>query len=104
MITSDDRLKTEIPLSYPVRAEEGILDQTDPLALNIEDDELVKIIDNRIEASKKFFTEKYNLTERRKRNEMYLFGRQILEKESKNELKSYEAKFMDNVLYEIEAS
>ncbi len=104
MITSDERLKTEIPISYPIKSEEGIIEPEDPLKLDIPDDELVKVIDKRIEDSKKFFEDKYNLKARRQKNEVYLFGRQIGEKESKNELKSYENRYLDNALYEIETS
>jgi hypothetical protein len=84
--------------------EEGVVTTQDPLALDIKDEELVKIIDDRIDASKKFFDQKYNLTERRNKNELYLFGRQLDNKEKKNELKLYEARHLHNVLYEIESS
>ncbi len=84
--------------------EEGIIRNADPLAMDIQDEELVKIIDKRIEASKKFYDDKKNLTERRKKNVTYLFGRQIDDKEKREELKKYEARFLDNVLYEIETS
>jgi len=95
---------TRPPVSYPILAEEGIREPADPLALDIEDDELVKIINARIDASKKFYREKYDLPNRRKKLEMYLFGRQIADKEKRNELKPYESRNLDNVLYEIEAS
>ncbi len=84
--------------------EEGIVRNADPLAMDIPDEELVKIIDERIEASKKFYDEKKNLPERRKKNVTYRFGRQIEDKEKREELKKYEARFLDNVLYEIETS
>lgn len=92
------------PVSYPIRAEEGIREIADPLSLDIEDDELVKIIDKRIDDSKNFYRSKYDLFNRRKKMEMYLFGRQIADKEKRNELKPYESRNLDNVLYEIEAS
>jgi hypothetical protein len=87
-----------------VRAKEGVVITQDPLTLDIPDDEIIKIIDNRIDTAKKFFDDKYNLTERRKKNEMYLFGRQIDEKEKNQEFKKYESRANDNVLYEIETS
>lgn len=83
---------------------EGVIQNADPLTMDIPDEELVKIIDQRIDASKDFFDHKKNLTNRRKKNITYLFGRQIDDKEKREELKKYEARFLDNVLYEIETS
>jgi hypothetical protein len=89
--------------SYEDKDNTGI--PTDPLTITIEDDELVKIIDKRVKDSKDFFgSDKINLYERRKKNEIMLFGRQLLEKEKNNELKGYEVRYLDNALYEIEAS
>jgi hypothetical protein len=83
-------------------SEEGIVENADPLSLDIPDEDLIKIIDQRIEASKDFYESKKNLPARRKKNVTYLFGRQIDDKEK--DLKKYEARFLDNVLYEIETS
>lgn len=80
------------------------LNVADPLALQIDDNDLVDITDRRIEASQKFFEEKYNLKERRKKNETYIFGRQIAELEKRGVLKDYETRSADNALYEIESS
>lgn len=91
-------------INYPIIPQEQVGDPTDPLSLDIDDDELVKIIDDRIDASKKFYAEKYDLMNRRKKNETYYFGRQIVERERRNDLKPYEARNLDNVLYEIEAT
>lgn len=88
-------------LSVP---EEGVVQNADPLNIDIPDEELVKIVDRRIEDIKDFYDNKKNLTERRKKNVTYLFGRQIDDKEKREELKKYEARFLDNVLYEIETS
>lgn len=81
---------------------ENVGEITDPLALDIPDDDLVKIIDKRIKDSRHYYTEEYNLYEVRKRNEIYRFGRQIQELEKNGKLKDYESKTLDNVLYEIE--
>jgi hypothetical protein len=81
---------------------EDVGELTDPLALDIPNDELVKIIDKWIEASRNFYTKEYNLFETRKRNEIYRFGRQIQELEKSDKLKGYETRTLDNVLYEIE--
>lgn len=87
------------------RSQEGLATEPlDPLALNIEDDDLVDIIDDRIEASRNFYKEKYDLYDRREKNEMYYFGKQVRDKEKSKLLKNYESRYMDNVLYEIEAT
>lgn len=91
-------------LDFPVIPKDAIGMRTDPLALDIDDSELVRIIDKRIEDYKLFYKEKYDLFNRRKKNETYYFGRQIEQKEKENDLKPYESRNQDNVLYEIEAS
>ncbi|HEX9059109.1 MAG TPA: hypothetical protein VF941_02925 [Clostridia bacterium] len=75
---------------------------TDPLALDIDDLDLCRIIDDRIRASRHFYEEHYDLYEKRKKNEIYRFGRQIDEIEKADKYKSYETRTLDNVLYEIE--
>ena len=98
-------LTTPDPLDNSIIPEEMAFEPTDPLALDIDDEKLYKIIDKRIAASRKFFkSPKYNIYSRRKKNEMYLLGRQINSKEERQELKIYEARFLDNALYEIEST
>lgn len=93
------------PLERILHDSEWVGEVTDPLTLDIDDTVLYKIIDKRIKASRTFFkSPKYNLYARRKKNETYLLGRQILDKEARQELKIYEARFLDNALYEIEAT
>jgi hypothetical protein len=100
-----DILTTPDPLDIITHPEEMAFEPTDPLALDIDDKRLVKIIDKRIRASRAFFRKPaYNLYERRKKNEMYVLGRQISSKEERNELKIYESRFLDNALYEIEST
>lgn len=77
---------------------------SDPLALDIPDKDLEEIVKQKIATSQRFFEEKYNLSSRRKKNETYLFGRQIAQLEQEGKLKDYETRSSDNVLYEIEAS
>lgn len=85
--------------------EEGILSiPLSPLDLDIEDQELVDNFDDNLEASRNFFTEKYDLFDRRAKNELYRFGRQVLIKEKEKLLKNYESRYMNNVLYEIEGT
>lgn len=83
---------------------EGLIQKADPLLLQVDDLKLTQIIDKRLTASKDFFREKYNLFERRKKNEKYLFGRQLDLEEGSIKPKVYEQPYLDNALYEIEAS
>lgn len=83
---------------------DGVVNIADPIQLDIPDDELQKIVDKRIKDSKKFFEEKYDLSERREKNERYLFGRQLGQLEKDGKLKDYETRSNDNALYEIESS
>lgn len=88
----------------PLEFRDDVLQVSDPLKLDIPDEELIKIINQRIEDSDTFFEQRYNLKERRKRNEMYLFGRQLMDGDNTKERKEYETKSSYNILYEIEAS
>jgi len=88
----------------PTNPDEGVINAIDPLALDIPDEELVKVVDRDQKERKKFWTNNYNLFERRTKLEEALFGRQIQQKEKDKELKKYEARYSNNALYEIEAS
>lgn len=77
---------------------------TDPLELKIDDDELVRIVDQHSDDYELFYENKYDLFARRKKNEIYYFGRQVMQKMKERLLKDYESKYMDNVLYEIGGS
>lgn len=88
----------------PVQAKDEVVQEHDPLALNIDDDELVKVLDKRIRTAQKFFDDKYHLTAKREKNETFLFGRQLSENEKMHKYRPYEARYLDNALYEIEAS
>src|ERR1700689_5018624 len=78
---------------------------TDPLALDIPDDELSDIVDKRIRDTRNFYkSDEYDLYTRREKLEMYRFGRQIIQKEKDKLLKKYESRYLDNVLYEIEST
>jgi len=87
---------------YAINPNEDVGIITDPLALDIPDDKLVEIVDKWIEDTRAFYTEEYDLYEVRKRNEIYRFGRQVSMLDKQKKLKDYEARVMDNVLYEIE--
>lgn len=91
-------------VSNPLVTTDGVVELASPLALNIDDKELVKIVKERIEASEKFYESKYNLKQRREKNERFLFGRQVAALEQQGKLKDYEARSSDNVLYETEGS
>src|SRR3989304_7055196 len=70
----------------------------DPLNLDIKDDEFVKVIEARIKKNEDEFESKYHLKPRREKNEKYYKGEQI---DVKN-LKDYEGKWLDNVIWESE--
>lgn len=97
-------LQRPIDPTNPVIADDGIIAVHDPLQVDIEDNELIKIVNERIRSANKFWEEKYNLTARRERTETYLFGRQIQQKESLKRFKPYEIRYLDNAIYEIEKS
>jgi hypothetical protein len=82
--------------------QEGLMTESfDPLSLSIPDDELVDIIDDYEDGYDSFYKEKYDLFNRRKKNEVYYFGRQLIQAETEKSMKSYESRYQDNVLYEI---
>lgn len=83
---------------------EDVGEITDPLALNIPDQDLIDTVDKWIEDSRAFYKKEYDLFEVRRRNEIYRFGRQVHELEKNTKLKDYESRTMDNVIYEIERS
>lgn len=78
-------------------------DPVDPLHLGLDDKVFVSTAKKLIDDSRKFFKKK-NLYERRKKNETYYFGRQIEELEKKNYFRDNEARYMDNIVWEAEAS
>ena len=84
--------------------QEHIRQEADPLRITIKDEDLVKIINKRIEDTRKYYTTEYNLYKVREKNELYRFGRQVSELEDKGKMKDYESRSLDNVLYEIEAT
>lgn len=70
----------------------------DPFQLDIDDDELVRVIDERIEKSEAFY-EKLDYQGRREKNKNFLFGQQI---DNAHDKRIYESKYQDNVIYEAE--
>ncbi|MBU6501163.1 MAG: hypothetical protein KGJ89_05345 [Patescibacteria group bacterium] len=89
----------------PLVAEEGLESELlDPLSLDIPDDELIDIIDTRIQETRNFYKNTMDLYNRRLTNEVYYFGKQIIEKEKAHLLKDYESRYKDNAIFEIEAT
>lgn len=81
-------------------ATDEVIQQQDPLSLNVDDKLLVDVLDKRVEASRSWYKTEKNLYDRQKQNVNFLFGRNILPKK----LKKYESDFMDNVIWEAESS
>jgi len=104
MLQNPGELLKEQGLTNPIQALDGIVQEHDTLAIEIADDELTRVLDERIRISKKFFEERYQLAVRREKNETYLFGRQIGKNEKQSRYRPYEARYQDNALYEIEAA
>lgn len=89
----------------PATSKEGLVTKPlDPLALDIDDDDLIENFDKQLEASREFYRNQMDLYDRRATNELYYFGRQIIEKDKAHLLKDYESKYHDNILYEIEST
>lgn len=82
----------------PVKAKEEIIQVSDPLTLNEKDDTLIDIADERVSASKSFFT-KLRIKDRQDRNYEFLFGREDFAEKNLIKKRIYS----DNVLYEIES-
>ncbi len=83
----------------PQTPPEGIVEERDPLNLEIDDKDFIRTSNDLISKSENYYKKNYDLVARRKRNEKYLFGRQI--KDLK--LKPYNAKYSYNVIYEAMA-
>jgi len=71
----------------------------DPLSLDLSDYELVQVINKRVTDSKAHFS-KHNISTRQDKNLKYLVGNQVDE----SSLKDFNVRYMDNILYEAEAS
>lgn len=105
MLQNPFSLLKETSIGNTPQAKDGVIETHDPLSIDIEDDELVKIVEKRQDSYNKLFNgEKYQLSARREKNEMYLMGRQIASNEKESKLRRYEARYQDNVLWEIEQS
>jgi len=74
--------------------------ESDPLKLDLEDNELVNVIDDRIDQSSNFYKNELKLIERRQKNKEYLIGKQIDEEK----LKAYSTHYVDNLVYEAEGT
>lgn len=83
-------------ISNPIIPQEGVIIERDPLLVNLNTVEFIKRSNALTTQTKNFYTQNYDLYERRKKNETYYFGRQL----NKANLKSYSTKFIDNVIYE----
>lgn len=84
--------------------EENLVEKADPLYLSIPDAKLVEIMDKRIEESKTFFKSQKRLTERQDTNREYVMGKQWDQKQSQSNSSKYAAPYMDNIIYESEAT
>ena len=81
-----------------VRQPDTVTMRADPLKLDLDDSDLIKVIDDRIEQSSTFYEKELDLIKRRERNRAYLEGKQIDE----DKLKKYHTRYIDNLIYEGE--
>ncbi len=88
-----------IPSTTTRKADEKSFDFR-ALTLDLSDEAFVKALDSRIEQSQSWFEKERNLKERRQLNKDYRFGRQL----NKLQLKDYQARYQDNVIYEGEGT
>lgn len=76
------------------------LEISNPLSLKVDDDTLVRWIDERIGQSDAFYNKEKHLDDRRERNKNFLFGKQV----DKNKLEEHQEAYMDNIIYEGEGT
>ena len=58
----EDKLILPQPIDYPLESEEDILQPIDPLTLDLDDEQLVRVANTNREESRRFFKQKYNLS------------------------------------------
>lgn len=80
-----------------LEAHEGIVQESDPLHLDLEDDEFVQVLDQRISDSKTYYEGK-KLKQRQDTNLKYYLGEQLGADKSK--LGDWQIPFVENVVYE----
>ena len=85
----------------PDAGREGVLEYQNPLDLSVKDKTLVEYVDNRIDKSRNYFKTEKKLYSRQEKNLQYLLG---LGQIDFTKLKDHQAKYMDNLIYESEAS
>lgn len=78
-----------------------IASEADPLKLDLDDKTFCDVFDDLIEQSRRHF-KSIKLYERRQKNEDYYLGKQIENQEKARELKKYNARYLDNVIFEAE--
>ena len=98
-VFGEDTIQTKDP-----DAEIGvIITEADPLKIDLDDNEFVNVMDKKIQDSRDHF-KKISLYDRRDSNEEYYLGREIEHLEKDKKLKGYEARYMDNVIFEAEGT
>ena len=82
---------------------EEVISEADPLKIDLDDDVFVRVMNKNISDSKAFFRT-IHLYERRDKNELYFLGQQVAELEKNHKLKPYQARYLDNVIFEAEGT
>lgn len=94
---------TTLTVGIKESVKEGIVTERDSLNLDLDDKKFVTVVDKLIDDSRKFFADK-GVYSRREKNLQYYLGQQIKDLENKKEFKEYNAKYIDNIIYESEAT
>ena len=94
--TSQSRTESKL-----VAQEEG--DIADALKLELDDEDFVEVMNQRIKDSRAFFS-KRDLYKRREKNEQYWLGQQVQQMLKAGVLKPHHARYQDNIIFEAEGT
>jgi len=78
-----------------IKLQDSLVQEASPLTLNLEDDEFVEVIDQRIADSVSYYKKK-NLYARQEKNVAYYMGQQF----KPEDIPNYELPYLENVIYE----
>lgn len=83
----------------PQERRDIVIAEASPFTLELDDDLIIEVVRKR-QAQYDDYINEYDVVERRRRNKDYLAGKQI----DFNQLKPYQTRYIDNLLYEAESS
>lgn len=83
-------------IGLDIKPENAVIEKRDALSLKLSDETFARTANKLIKDSETFFNREMSLKERREKNWIYYFGKQLRERK----LKDYQSRFQDNLLYE----